>query len=142
MFHVKHIDESIYKELYKLAEKSAKSGDVPVSSVVIYNDKIIGKGYNDRQKKNNVLGHAEANAIRSAEKYINDWRLNGCTLISTLKPCDMCAEIIRSSRIDEVYYIFDQEESSYDYIYKKLDVDNKYIRRYKKMFDDFFKNLR
>ena len=142
MFHVKHIEDNIYKELYKLAVKSAKIDDVPVSAIVIYKDKIIGKGYNNRQYRKNVLGHAEANAIKQAEKHIKDWRLNECILITTLKPCNMCAEIINSSRISEVYYIFDQESSKYDYNFKKIDDKNIYIEKYKDLFDNFFNKLR
>ena len=142
MFHVKHIDENIYKELYKLALKSVKNDDVPVSALVLYNDKIIGKGYNNRGSKNTVLGHAEVNAIKQAEKYIKDWRLTECTIICTLKPCFMCAEVIESSRIKNVYYILDQEMFNYDYDFKKIDDNNEYIEKYKKLFNDFFKSIR
>ena len=141
MFHVKH-NKEIFKLLYELALKSAKKGDIPVSAIIIYNDKIIGKGYNNRQNKNYILGHAEVNAIFEAEKHLNDWRLNECTLITTLKPCDMCAEIINSSRISKVYYLFDQDNTKYNYSFEHLFEDNEYVDKYKQMFDNFFKNLR
>lgn len=141
MFHVKH-NKEIFKLLYKLALKSAKKGDIPVSAIIICNDKIIGKGYNNRQNKNYIIGHAEVNAIIEAEKYLNDWRLNECTLITTLKPCDMCAEIINSSRISKVYYLFDQDNTKYKYSFERLFENNEYIDKYKQLFDNFFKNLR
>ena len=142
MFHVKHKENNIYKELYELAIKSAKNEDVPVSSIVLYNNKIIGKGYNNRQSKGTVLGHAEVNAIKQAEKQINDWRLSECTLICTLKPCFMCAEVIRSSRIKNVFYILDQEMFNYNYDFKQIDENNEYIDKYKELFNNFFKKLR
>ena len=143
MFHVKHKKHiKLYELLYKLAVKSARSGDIPVSAVIIYNDKIIGKGYNNRQKNKNILGHAEVNAIKQAEKYIKDWRLNDCILITTLKPCNMCAEIINASRIKKVYYLFDQENTNYKYNFEHMFDNNEYIEKYKQMFDEFFKNLR
>ena len=143
MFHVKHKNNiELYELLYKLSVKSAKNGDIPVSSVVIYNDKIIGKGYNNRQKNKKILGHAEINAIKEAEKNIKDWRLNDCILITTLKPCNMCAEIINASRIKKVYYLLDQENTNYKYKYEQMFDNNEYIEKYKQLFDNFFKNLR
>ena len=143
MFHVKHIkDIDIYELLYKMAVKSAKNGDIPVSSIIICEDKIIGKGYNSRHKNKEILGHAEINAIKDAEKHIKDWRLNNCILITTLQPCDMCAEVINASRIEKVFYILDQENLKYEYKYEKIVDNNEYIEKYKQMFDDFFKNMR
>ena len=142
MFHVKHIDEKVFELLYKLAVKSAKNGDIPVSSIIIYKDKIIAKGYNNKEKNSDILGHAEINAIKKAEKRINDWRLNECILITTLKPCNMCAEVINSTRISKVFYILDQENTNYSYKYTKIDHKNEYIDKYKELFYNFFKNIR
>ena len=142
MFHVKHIDDEYFKILYNLSLKSSKNGDIPVGSIVLYNDKIIGKGYNNRYKLKKVLGHAEINAIKDAEKNIGDWRLNDCVLITTLKPCNMCASVINESRIANVYYILDQENLSYKYRFKKIESENKYILKYKELFNNFFKNMR
>ena len=143
MFHVKHLkDINTYKLLYKLAKISYKNGDIPVSSIIFYEDKIIGKGYNNRQKKKEVLGHAEINAIKEAENYLKDWRLNNCVLITTLKPCDMCMEVINASRIDKVYFILDQGSINYDKNFIMIEEENEFIKKYKHMFDMFFKNLR
>ena len=143
MFHVKHMDnDKIYKLLYKLALKSANNGDIPVSSLIVYKDKIIAKGYNNKEKHKKILGHAEINAIKKAEKCIGDWRLNDCVLITTLKPCKMCAEVINSSRISNVYFFIDQESSNYDYNYIKINDKSEYIIKYIKLFNDFFKNIR
>ena len=60
---------------------------------------ILGKGYNKKEKNNKTVSHAEINAITQANKKIQNWRLNGCTLYVTLEPCNMCKEIIKESRI-------------------------------------------
>ena len=132
-----------YKELFKLVLKSNKKSDVPVGAIVIYNNKIIGKGYNTRQSKYNVCGHAEVNAIIMAEKNIKDWRLNDCVLITTLKPCNMCNEIIKSSRISKTYYILEQDNVNYlnDSIVK-LNDSNEYINNIENVFNNFFKTMR
>ena len=143
MFHVKHINNNeIYKKLYKLAIKSAKNGDIPVSSIIIYKEKIIAKGFNNKEKNNNALGHAEINAVRIAEKYIKDWRLNECVLITTLKPCKMCAEVINASRISKVYYILEQDNTDYEYNYEKITENSEFIDKYIRLFNNFFKKLR
>ena len=128
--------------LYKLVLKSYKNNEIPVGSIVIYNNKIIGKGYNTRQKTNYVCGHAEVNAIKDAEKYINDWRLDNCILISTLKPCNMCSSIIKESRIDRIYYLFDQDKVLNEDNYNKIDYNDKYTELIEDLFSDFFKNIR
>ena len=134
--------EKYIKVLYKLVEKSYNLNEIPVGSIVIYNNKIIGTGYNNRQFTNNVCGHAEINAINEAEKYLNDWRLNDCILISSLHPCKMCQQVIKEVRIDKVFYFFDQNNvnnNNYNQIYFP---GNKYIECIEKMFNDFFKNIR
>ncbi|MBR1417150.1 MAG: nucleoside deaminase [Bacilli bacterium] len=132
-----------YKILYKLALKSYKRNEVPVGAIIIYNNKIIGKGYNNRQSKSNVCGHAEVNAIIDAEKHLNDWRLNDCIIITTLKPCNMCYEIIMASRINKIYYILNQEKTSYkSNSIIKLDENNEFVEKINNIFNNFFKKIR
>ena len=131
--------------LYKLALKAYKNDDIPVSAILIKNDKIVATGYNNRHKKVYVLGHAEINAIIEAEKKIKDFRLDGYTMVTTLKPCKMCQAVIEAARISKVYYILDcKEEKSYQQVkYKKLDkIDNQFIENYSKLFNNFFRNIR
>ena len=66
--------------LYKLALKAYKNDDIPVSAILIKNDKIVATGYNNRHKKGFVIGHAEVNAILRAEKKLKDFRLDDCIL--------------------------------------------------------------
>ncbi len=128
--------------LYKLVLKSYKNNEIPVGSIVIYDNKVIGKGYNTRQNSNFVCGHAEVNAIMEAEKYINDWRLDNCILISTLKPCNMCSSIIKESRIERIYYLFDQDNVLNEDNYNKIDYNDRYTELIDDLFNDFFKKMR
>ncbi len=95
-------DEKYMKEAIKQAKKAAAVGDVPIGCVIVYEDKIIAKGYNKRNAKKTTLAHAELLAIEKASKVINDWRLEECTMYITLEPCQMCAGAIVQARIPRV----------------------------------------
>lgn len=96
-------EEKYMKEAIKQARKAMAIGEVPIGCVIVYNDKIIGRGYNRRMKDKNTLSHAELNAIKKASKVMNDWRLDGCEMYITLEPCQMCSGAIVQSRIKKVY---------------------------------------
>ena len=95
--------EKYMKEALKLAKKAYTLGEVPIGCVIVYEDKIIGRGYNRRKTDKNTLSHAEITAINKASKKMGDWRLEGCTLYVTLEPCQMCAGAIVQARIPTVY---------------------------------------
>ncbi|MBQ7614348.1 MAG: tRNA adenosine(34) deaminase TadA [Butyrivibrio sp.] len=84
------------------ARKAYKLGEVPIGCVIVYEDKIIGRGYNRRNTDKTPLAHAEITAIKRAGKVMNDWRLEGCKLYVTLEPCQMCSGAIVQARIPEV----------------------------------------
>ena len=95
-------DEKYMREAIKQAKKAEKLGEVPIGCVIVYEDKIIGRGYNRRMTDKSTLSHAEIKAIKKACKVIGDWRLEGCTLYVTLEPCQMCAGAIVQARIPRV----------------------------------------
>lgn len=95
-------DEKYMKEAIKEAKKAYKLKEVPIGCVIVYQGKIIGRGYNRRNTDKSTLSHAEITAIRKASKYIGDWRLEGCTLYVTLEPCQMCSGAIIQARINKV----------------------------------------
>ena len=95
-------DEKYMKEALKEARKAYKLGEVPIGCVIVFEGKIIGRGYNRRNTDKTTLAHAEISAIKKASKYIHDWRLEGCTLYVTLEPCQMCSGAIIQARIDRV----------------------------------------
>lgn len=84
------------------AKKALLLGEVPIGCVIVYEDKIIARGYNRRNTDKNTLSHAELAAIRKASKKIGDWRLEDCTLYVTLEPCQMCSGAIVQARIPQV----------------------------------------
>lgn len=86
----------------KQAKKALLLGEVPIGCVIVYEDKIIARGYNRRNTDKNTLAHAEITAIRKASKVIGDWRLEDCTLYVTLEPCQMCSGAIVQARIPRV----------------------------------------
>ncbi|MBP5221916.1 MAG: tRNA adenosine(34) deaminase TadA [Lachnospiraceae bacterium] len=99
---ITEIQEKYMKEALKQAKKAAALGEVPIGCVIVYQGKIIGRGYNRRNTDKNTLCHAEITAIKRASKKIGDWRLEDCTLYVTLEPCQMCAGAIIQARIPEV----------------------------------------
>ncbi|MCI6812998.1 MAG: tRNA adenosine(34) deaminase TadA [Lachnospiraceae bacterium] len=94
--------EKYMREALKQARKAYALGEVPIGCVIVYEDKIISRGYNRRNTDKNTLSHAEITAINRASKKMGDWRLEGCTLYVTLEPCQMCAGAIIQSRISKV----------------------------------------
>lgn len=86
------------------AEKALEEGEVPVGAVVVHNNRIIGRGYNQVERLKDATAHAEMIAITSAANHLNDWRLNECMIYVTLEPCLMCTGAIISSRIPELYF--------------------------------------
>jgi tRNA(adenine34) deaminase len=87
------------------AKKAMAEGEVPVGCVIAdAGGTIIGRGYNRREQHRNALAHAEIEAINEACRYLNDWRLSGCSLYVTLEPCPMCAGAIINARIPKVFY--------------------------------------
>ena len=90
------------KEAIRQAKKAYALGEVPIGCVIVYEGKIIGRGYNRRNTDKNTLAHAEITAINKASRMIGDWRLEGCTLYVTLEPCQMCAGAIVQARIPKV----------------------------------------
>lgn len=95
-------NEKFMKEAIRQAKKAEKINEVPIGCVIVYEDKIIARGYNRRNTDKNTLAHAELSAIRKASQKLGDWRLEGCTMYVTLEPCQMCAGAIVQARIDKV----------------------------------------
>lgn len=88
---------------FKYAKKAYRNNEVPIGAVIVKNNEVIGYGYNQKEKKNSVLEHAEIMAIRKASKRLNNWRLDDCDIYVTLDPCPMCASAIKQSRIKNIY---------------------------------------
>ncbi len=98
------IDKIFMKEALQEAKKAYKEEEVPVGAVIVFNEEIIGRGRNRSVKNNDPSSHAEVEAIRNASKHQKNYRLNDCTLYTTLEPCMMCAGLIIQARIKRVIY--------------------------------------
>ena len=97
-----NIRETYMRAALQQAKKALLLGEVPIGCVIVYENRIIARGYNRRNTDKNTLAHAEITAIRRASKKIGDWRLEDCTLYVTLEPCQMCSGAIVQARIPEV----------------------------------------
>lgn len=99
--------EDKYRFMYAAlqeAEKAFEEDEVPVGAVVVHNNKIIGRGYNQVEKLNDPTAHAEMIAITAASNHLGNWRLNECEIYVTLEPCIMCTGALLSARINELYF--------------------------------------
>lgn len=95
-------DEKYMRRALELAQKASLEDETPIGAVIVYQDQIIGEGYNRRNQLGNPLCHAEIEAINQAATFLKDWRLEECTMYVTLEPCPMCAGAIVQARIPRV----------------------------------------
>ena len=86
------------------AQKAFEIEEVPIGAVVIYENEVIGSGYNLRESENDPTAHAEIIALREAATSLSSWRLADCTLYVTIEPCPMCAGALLQARVDRVVY--------------------------------------
>lgn len=86
------------------AKKAEELDEVPIGAVVVYENQVIGQGYNRREVDNDPAGHAEFIAMKQASEKLGVWRLSGCTVYVTLEPCLMCAGLMYQARIDRCVY--------------------------------------
>lgn len=109
MFNENHANISDYHkmfmtEAFKLAEKAYEEEEVPVGAVVVFENRIIGKGYNQVERLRDPTAHAEMLAISAACSTLERKYLQGCTLYVTLEPCPMCAGAVVWSKLDRLVY--------------------------------------
>ena len=88
----------------KEAEKALSKGEVPVGAVVVYENQIIGRGYNQTETLQDPTAHAEIVSISAAANALHSWRLENCSIYVTLEPCAMCAGAIVLSRIKKLVF--------------------------------------
>lgn len=105
MKHRAYVPENAFMEAaLRLAEEAFAAGEVPVGAVVVKDGRIVGRGRNRREQEQNVLGHAEIEAMTDAAKTLGTWRLEGCTLYVTLEPCPMCAGAAVNAHVERIVY--------------------------------------
>ncbi len=92
------------QQALELARRALDSHDVPVGALVVHESRVIGRGYNQREKLHDPTAHAEMIALSAAAEYLGQWRLDDCTLYVTLEPCTMCAGALVLARLPRLVY--------------------------------------
>lgn len=146
------MDKKFMLRAIELARRAGEMGEVPVGAVIVKDGEIIAEGFNMREQKKNALSHAEIEAINSACRDLNSWRLDGCEMYVTLEPCPMCTGAIINSRIKTVIFgAYDLKSGSMDSVINLCDYPyNHKVEVYGgicedeclQVLKDFFKNLR
>lgn len=97
-------DQQAMRRALELARQAEAEGEVPVGAVIVRQGRILAEGRNTRERARDALGHAEIEAIRSACRQLERWRLDDCELYVTLEPCPMCAGAIINARLRRLCY--------------------------------------
>jgi tRNA(adenine34) deaminase len=97
-------DERLMKLAIEQAQIAEENGDVPIGAVIVYENQIIGRAYNQREQLQDPTAHAEIIALTQAAAFLESWRLHGCTIYVTLEPCPMCAGALVLARVDRLVY--------------------------------------
>jgi len=113
-------DSFFMKEAFKEAEKAFESGEVPVGAIVVANDHIIARAFNQVETLKDSTAHAEILAITSASNFLGSKYLTNCTLYVTLEPCLMCASALYWSKIQRVVYAAADEKHGFMRYGKKV----------------------
>ena len=92
------------REALSLAQQAAEADEVPVGAIVVHNDEIIGRGFNQPIRSCDATAHAEIVAIRSASQFRNNYRLPGTTVYVTIEPCTMCLGAMIHARVDRLVF--------------------------------------
>ena len=134
------------------AEKAAAIDEVPVGAVVVYQDKIIARAHNLREKKQSFHAHAEFLAMMKAAKKLGSWRLEDCDVYVTMEPCPMCAGAMIQARVKNLYYGADDPKAGVvksvmnllDYPFNhRIHVESGIMaKESQELLRDFFKKLR
>lgn len=97
-------DMNFMREALSLARQGAAVGEVPVGAIVVLDEQVVGKGFNQPIGSHDPTAHAEVMALRDAARNIGNYRLPGATVYVTVEPCAMCAGAIQHARIARIVY--------------------------------------
>jgi tRNA(adenine34) deaminase len=116
---MKQDNEYWMKQALIQADKAFQLKEVPVGAIIVKDNKVIGRGYNQKEQLNDPTAHAEIVAITAAANTLADWRLNDCVLYVTKEPCSMCAGAILNARLKLVVFgCYDEEEGCCGSLYQ------------------------
>lgn len=125
--------EFFMQKALNLALQAYDEGEVPVGAILVHNNMIIGKGYNQVERLRDATAHAEMIAITSAAEYLNSKYLIDCTLYVTLEPCLMCGGALVWSQVPKIVYGASDENngciSTAKHLFpKKVQIENGYLQ--------------
>ena len=127
-------EEEDYKFMFAAlteAEKALAIDEVPIGAVVVYQNRIIGRGHNQTEMLNDSTAHAEMLAITAASSHLKNKLLTECKIYVTIEPCLMCAGAIQLARIDTLYFAaFEPKFGACGSLYNVID-DGKYNHKVK-----------
>ncbi|CAN0181874.1 unnamed protein product, partial [Chrysoparadoxa australica] len=131
----------------KEAEKALEKGEIPVGAIIVCNQTIIARGYNQVEQLNDCTAHAEMLAITSAQNYLGSRYLDKCTLYVTLEPCNMCAGAIFWTQLAKLVYAARDEKRGFsqtgNLLHPKTKVQTGILQQESsEMIKSFFKQLR
>jgi tRNA(adenine34) deaminase len=146
-------DERLMRVAIEAARVAEENDDVPIGAVIVHNNQIIAKAYNQREQLQDPTAHAEIIALTQAAAALETWRLNGCTMYVTLEPCPMCAGALVLARIDRIVYGCDDPKTGAIKSLYNIVQDNRLNHRvevtcgiladeYSRILQEFFKKRR
>ncbi len=97
-------DAHYMREALRLAAKAARQGEVPIGAVIVHQDRVIARSWNQVETLKDATAHAEMLALTQAESALEDWRLTDCDLYVTKEPCPMCAGALVHCRVRRVIF--------------------------------------
>ncbi|MBK6363829.1 MAG: nucleoside deaminase [Saprospiraceae bacterium] len=106
-------DEYFMKQAMAEAEKAAEAEEIPIGAVIVCQNRIIARAFNQTEKLHDVTAHAEIIAITAASEYLGNKYLKDCTLYVTLEPCLMCAGALNWSQISKIVYGASDEKKGF-----------------------------
>lgn len=130
-----------------LAEMALEEGEVPIGALVTYQGQIIGKGYNQTERLQDVTAHAEMLAITAASNQLSSKYLDECQLYITVEPCLMCAGAIKHARIKQIFIGAREPKTGYSqfapHLFLNMEVTEDVLaNECKQVMQDFFKGKR
>jgi tRNA(adenine34) deaminase len=143
-------DEQFMQQALKEAKKAFDEGEVPVGAIVVMNDKIIARGYNQVERLNDCTAHGEIIALTSAFNFLGSKYLPDAVLYVTVEPCLMCAGALYWSKIARIVWGADDEKNGHKHItdpnwpfHPKTVIEKGILKdECAQLMKDFFKNLR
>jgi len=99
-----HLDEIFMRQALAQAQQAFRHDEVPVGAVVVFDNRVIGRGHNLTRRLQDVSAHAEFLAMRQAAGWLGHWYFEKCTLYVTVEPCVMCAGALVLGRMARLVY--------------------------------------